>query len=260
MYRHLLLERDGPALRLTLNRPEVRNAFNALLVEELRAWADELTGNPDGVRLVVLSGAGAAFCAGADLEWMRRASESSREENLREAERLVAMLDALDRLPVPLLGRVQGAALGGGAGLVAVCDLVVAAADASFGFTEVKLGLVPAVVSPFVLAKIGRSAARALFLSGARFDAARALAIGLVHLVVPPGELDAGVSRAADDLLSAGPEAVAAAKQMIREVWRLPHREAAALTTHAIATRRASAEGQEGMKAFLEKRKPGWRE
>jgi methylglutaconyl-CoA hydratase len=247
-------------MRLVLNRPEVRNAFDDVLVEDLYAWAAEVARNPGGVRVVVLSGAGKAFCAGGDLAWMRRTARFSRDDNLADARRLAAMYDALDRLPVPLVGRIHGAALGGGAGLAAVCDTVVAASDAVFGFTEVKLGIVPGAISPYVLAKIGRSAARALFLTGTRFDAARALAIGLVHHVVSPDSLDDEVARVTGEILSAGPEAVTAAKQLIRDVWRASAEETAALTADAIATRRASAEGQEGIGAFLEKRKPKWAE
>lgn len=260
MYQHLLVERDGSVDRLVLNRPDLRNAFNDRLIEELHAWAEGIARDADGARVVVLSGAGSVFCAGADVGWMAGALEYTREENLRDAQRMAAMFDALDRVPVPVVGRVQGAAIGGGAGLAAVCDVVVAAADAVFGFTEVRLGIVPAVISPYVLAKIGRSAARALFLTGARFDAERARAIGLVHEVVPPAALDAEVSRVVKELLAAGPEAVSAAKHMIRQVWRLDAEQAASLTADTIATRRASGEGREGMRAFLEKRRAAWAE
>lgn len=254
----VLTRRDGPVLHLVLNRPEVRNAFDDGLIDRLHTWASGLEHDRADVRAVVLSGAGKAFCAGADLEWMARSVEFSRDENARDARRMAAMFDALDRLPVPLVGRVHGAALGGGAGLTAVCDLVVAADDAVFGFSEVKLGILPAVISPYVLAKIGRSAARELFLTGSRFGAARAREIGLVHRVVPPGDLDQAVSAAIAEVLSAGPEAVAAAKQMIRQVWPLDAAEAAALTSEVIAARRVSPEGQEGIRAFLGKRKAGW--
>jgi methylglutaconyl-CoA hydratase len=168
------------------------------------------------------------------------------------------MFLALDRLPIPLVGRVHGAALGGGAGLCAVCDIVVAAEDAQFGFTEVKLGIIPAVISPFVLVKIGRSAARELFLTGARFSAARAREIGLVHAVVPAAELDAKVAAYLGELLTSAPEAIGAVKGLIPEVARRGPGEATALTAEAIARRRVSAEGQEGLRAFLEKRRPGW--
>jgi methylglutaconyl-CoA hydratase len=168
------------------------------------------------------------------------------------------MFAAIDALPQPVVGRVHGAALGGGAGLAAVCDIVVAEESAVFGFTEVKLGIIPAVISPFSLAKIGRSAARELFLTGARFSAARARELGLVHAVVPATQLDAAVDEYVREFLTAAPEAVAAAKALIREVWGRPLEEARPLTAQAIATRRVSVEGQEGLRAFLEKRKPSW--
>jgi methylglutaconyl-CoA hydratase len=258
-FQHLRLERDGPVVRLVLDRPAVRNAFDDMLVAELRACADRIARDPEGARVVVLSGAGTVFCAGGDLAWMRRTADFSRSENLADAERLGAMFDALDRLPVPLVGRIHGAALGGGAGLAAVCDIAVAASDAVFGFTEVKLGLVPGAISPYVLAKIGPSAARALFLTGAKFDAARALAIGLVHHVAPPALLDEVVSQVVNDLLSSGPEAIAAAKELIRQVPGAGDRRAAsAIAAEAIAARRASEEGREGVGAFLERRRPNW--
>ena len=200
----LHIQHDGGVARVTLNRPDVRNAFNDDLIRELTAWAESV--QPGGpVRVAVLGGAGKAFCAGADLTWMARAITYSHEENIADARRLARMLDVLNRLPIPLIGRVQGAALGGGVGLAAVCDIVVAAEDAIFGFTEVKLGIIPAVISPFALAKIGQSAARELFLTGARFTAARASEIGLVHTVVDAADLDRAVAKHLNDLLSSGP-------------------------------------------------------
>jgi len=252
----LLVEQQGPLVRVTLNRPDVRNAFNEELIAQLTAWAEGVT--LETARVAVLSGAGKAFCAGADLTWMSKMVGYSREENLADARQLARMFEALDRLPIPLVGRVHGAALGGGVGLAAVCDIVVAADDALFGFTEVKLGILPAVISPFALAKIGRSAARELFLTGARFPAARAKEIGLVHAVVPAAELDAKVAEYVRELLTAGPEAIAAAKALIPQVWPRMVEDAMPITAQAIATRRVSAEGQEGMKAFLDKRKASW--
>ncbi|MDO8834195.1 MAG: enoyl-CoA hydratase-related protein [Vicinamibacterales bacterium] len=257
-YAHLLVHRDGPVETVTLNRPQVRNAFNEAVIAELTDWA-ESAASAASLRVAVLAGAGSAFSAGADLAWMAQMAEASHDENVRDAERLAAMFHALDALPVPLVGRIQGAALGGGCGLAAVCDIVAAASDAVFGFTEVKLGIIPAVISPFALAKIGRSAARELFLTGARFPAARAREIGLVHTVVPEAELDAAVAGTVRELLAAGPEAVAAAKRLIREVWPLDVPDARRVTTQAIARQRVSAEGQEGMRAFIEKRRAGWR-
>ena len=259
-YQFLTVERDGPVEHLTLNRPDVRNAFNEHVIAELTAWAAEARARAarQEIRVVVLAGAGKTFCAGADVTWMAKTVRFTREDNMRDAMAMSRMFAALDDLPVPLVGRIQGAALGGGAGLAAVCDIVVSEEQALFGFTEVKLGIIPAVISPFALAKIGRSAARELFLTGARFSAARAKEIGLVHAVVPPGELDAAVQRYVDELLAAGPEAVAAAKALIRDVWGRPRDEAMPITANAIAERRVSAEGQEGLTAFLEKRAARW--
>jgi methylglutaconyl-CoA hydratase len=259
-YEFLATQRDGPVEYLTLNRPEVRNAFNEHVIRELADWAERMRAAAarDEARVAVLAGAGATFCAGADVTWMAKTVQYSKEENVRDAEAMSRMFAALNELPLALIGRIQGAALGGGAGLAAVCDIVVAAEDALFGFTEVKLGILPAVISPFVLGKIGRSAARELFLTGARFTAIRAREIGLAHAVVPAGDLDPAVSRYVSELLTAGPEAVAAAKRLIQEVWGQRIEEASRLTAGAIAARRVSAEGQEGLKAFLEKRKPNW--
>jgi methylglutaconyl-CoA hydratase len=256
-YTHLLVRQDGPVEHVVLNRPGVRNAFNPALVDDLHAWAAG-AGSRDGMRVAVLSGAGSVFCAGGDLAVMSAMVDAAREENLADARRMAAMFEALDRLPMPLVGRVHGAALGGGVGLASVCDIVVAADDAVFGFTEVKLGIVPSVISPYALAKIGRSAARELFLTGARFSAARAREIGLVHAVEPADRLDEAVERYVRDILSAGPDAVRGAKALIRDVFGRPPADAAALTAETLASRRASPEGQEGMRAFLAKRPPSW--
>jgi methylglutaconyl-CoA hydratase len=259
-YQHLLTRRDGAVEYLTLNRPEVRNAFNESVIAELAAWASDVRAAAarHDVRIVVLAGAGKTFCAGADVTWMAKALAYTEEENLRDATAMSAMFAAIDALPLAVLGRIHGAALGGGAGLAAVCDIVVADDQALFGFTETRLGILPAVISPFALAKIGRSAARELFLTGARFSAARAKEIGLVHACVPAAELDATVARYVDELLSAGPDAVAAAKALIPQVWGRTIEGAAPLTAAAIAARRVSAEGQEGLRAFLEKRAASW--
>jgi methylglutaconyl-CoA hydratase len=259
-YQHLTSTRDGVVERLTLNRPEVRNAFNEHVIAELTAWAAETRAAAERreIRAVVLAGAGKMFCAGADVTWMSKTVHYTEDENLRDAMAMSRMFAAIDGLPVAVIGRVQGAALGGGAGLAAVCDIVVADEAALFGFTETKLGILPAVISPFALAKIGEAAARELFLTGARFSAARAREIGLVHEVTPPGGLDAAVSRYVQEVLTAGPEAVAAAKALIPNVSGRPIAEAMPITAAAIAARRVSAEGQEGLRAFLEKRKPAW--
>jgi methylglutaconyl-CoA hydratase len=256
-YQHLLTRREGAIEYLTLNRPDVRNAFNDEVVAELAAWAATAAGERS-LRAAVVSGAGATFCAGADVAWMARTIDYTEEQNVQDAIAMSRMFRALDTLPVPLIGRVHGAALGGGAGLAATCDIVVAGEQAIFGFTEVKLGLLPAVISPFALAKIGRSAARELFLTGSRFSAQRAHEIGLVHRVVPEAELDTAVAGYIADILGAGREAVAAAKSMIVDVWSKPSEDVTRITAHAIAAQRTSAEGQEGLRAFLEKRNPAW--
>ena len=256
-YRFLQTRREGPVEHVALNRPEVRNAFDGEVIAELSDWARGAKRDLS-TRVVVLAGAGTMFCAGADVAWMSKTIEYTKEQNLDEATNLSRMFAVLDTLPFPLIGRVHGAALGGGAGLAAVCDVVVAEDQAVFGFTEVKLGIVPAVISPFVLAKIGRSAARDLFLTGARFSAARAREIGLVHAVVPAADLDRAVAAYIAEFLSAGPEAAATAKALIAQVWAHSIQDAMPLTADAIATRRVSAEGQEGLRAFLEKRRPSW--
>jgi methylglutaconyl-CoA hydratase len=260
----LIVERSGPAgtvARVTLNRPDVHNAFNAELIGELRACFRRLSDEPAAsLRAVVLAGAGPSFCAGADVSWMRASLGLTREDNEQDAMVLAEMLDAIDRCPAPVIARVHGASLGGGMGLCAVSDIVIAEAGARFGFTETRLGILPAVISPFVVSKIGESHARALFPGGRRFDAGRALRIGLVHEVVEGiGALDEAVQGAIDDLLAAGPTAARAAKAIIREVRGLPHESTRWHTARRIATQRTSAEGQEGLRAFLEKREPGWR-
>jgi methylglutaconyl-CoA hydratase len=256
-YQFLTTQREGAVEYLFLNRPDVRNAFNEHVIEELARWA-ETTAKDTSVRCVILGGAGKLFCAGADVTWMSKMVSYTREENMRDAQAMARMFGALDTLPMPLIGRIHGAALGGGAGLAAVCDIVVCDDEATFGFTEVKLGILPAVISPYVLAKVGRSAARELFLTGMRFSAQRAKEIGLVHAVVPLPQLDAKVQEYVDEILSAGPEGIAAAKALIPKVWSRLAADAMELTADTIATRRVSPEGQEGMKAFLEKRKATW--
>ena len=250
------IEQEGPVVRVTLNRPDVRNAFNERVIAELTAWAQSPPA--DGARVAVLAGAGKTFCAGADLTWMSRMVKYTAEENIRDAGDMAAMFNALDTLPLPLIGRVHGAALGGGAGLAAVCDIAVAAEDAVFGFTEAKLGILPAVISPFAVQKIGISAARELFLTAARFSAVRAREIGLVHAVVPAADLDTTIDAYVKELVTSGPEAMAAAKRMIATVAGNPPAALARHTAETIARHRASAEGQDGMLAFLEKRKAGW--
>lgn len=244
-------------LRVTLTRPDVRNAFDEEMIAALTGLARDAAKDPT-LRAIVISGEGPAFCAGADLGWMMKAVAYSRQENLRDAEDLARMLEALDSLPVPLVVRVHGAALGGGIGLVAVADIAVAAENAVFAFSEARLGIIPAVISPYVLAKIGVSAARELFLTARRFSAARAREIGLVHAVVAEPALDETIEEYLRDLQSSAPSAIAAAKRLIREVQGARPNEVVGLTTARIAEQRTSADGQEGMRAFLEKRKPDW--
>jgi methylglutaconyl-CoA hydratase len=237
----LRVERDGGVLRVTLARPERRNAFDAALIADLTAAFADV----GDARAVVLAGEGETFCAGADIDWQRSAIDLTFEENVEDALRLYKMCEAIDRCPAPVVARVQGYALGGGSGLAACADVAVAATDATFGFTEVKLGIVPAVISPFVLPKIGQHARR-YFLTGERFDAQSALRIGLVHEVTE--ELDATVQGIVDELLSSGPNAVREAKQLIRE-------QPDGYETANIAARmRTSEEGQERLRAFLERR------
>jgi methylglutaconyl-CoA hydratase len=242
----LRIERDGAVLRVAMARPERRNAFDAALIDELTsAFAD--VGDAGAV---LLTGDGPSFSAGADVEWMRSSVDLSFEENIADALRLRAMLDAIDNCPAPVVARVQGHALGGGCGLVACCDVVVAEPSALFAFSEVKLGIVPAVISPFALAKIGTSAARRWFVTGERFTAEVAMRIGLIHEVAD--DLDAAGETILGELLSAGPDATRAAKRLARAA------HSAEETAQLIAKHRTSAEGQEGLRAFLEKRKANW--
>jgi methylglutaconyl-CoA hydratase len=243
----LRIERDGPVLRVMLARPERRNAFDAALIAELtEAFRDVLD-----ARMVVLAGEGESFCAGADVDWQRSSIDLSYEENVEDAMRLYRMCEAIDQCPAPVVAQVHGYALGGGSGLVACADIAVAAEDAVFGFSEVRLGIIPAVISPFVFAKIGPAAARRWFLTGERFGAEEALRIGLVHEVSSaPGE---AVGELVEALLAGGPEAVRAAKRLALE------RPSGIETAQIAAARRTSEEGQEGLRAFLEKRPPAWR-
>ena len=247
----------GSVTVVSLNRPDVRNAFNEEMIAELTAFAEAVPAD-GSVRAVVLRGAGPVFSAGADVQWMSRMMDFSREENLADARRAAQMLLALDRVPVPVIGRIHGAALGGGSGLAAICDVVVAADDAVFGFTEVVLGILPAMISPYVVRKIGLSAARELCLTGARFSAARAKEIGLVHAVVPEAELDRAVEARVALFRKAAPSAIAATKRLLAQVYGRRPADVLALTVDNIANQRVSPEGQEGLRAFMEKRAASW--
>lgn len=253
-FKLLQIRREKAVEYLVLNRPDVRNAFNEDLIAELAAWATE-AGQDAQLRAVVISGAGPVFCAGGDLTWMSKMARYSHDENIRDATAAARMFAAIDTLPVPVIARVHGAAIGGGAGLAAVADIAVTEARAIFGFTEVKLGLLPALIAPYVLAKIGQSAARELFLTGRRFTAERALQVGLVHAVVASaGEIDGTIQQYLDDVLGSGREAIAAAKNMIRQIAHRSPSEIASLTVEALAKQRASVEAQQRMKAFLSKK------
>lgn len=257
----LTVDRDeGGICRVTLTRPEVHNAFDARLIDDLlRAFTGLAKEPPDRLRVVILAGRGPSFCAGADIGWMRASLELTREQNEQDAMAMAEMFDAIDTCPVAVIARVHGAALGGGMGLCAVSDLVIAEAGTRFGFTETRLGILPAVISPFVIAKIGETHARSLFPGGRRFDATRALRIGLVHELVEGDEaLDDAVAIAVADLLAAAPGAARAAKAIVREVRGLPHGSTRWHTARRIAMQRASPEGQEGLRAFLERRAPAW--
>jgi methylglutaconyl-CoA hydratase len=255
------VERDGPVARVSLSRPDVRNAFNAELIGDLHAaFAQLATEPPAALRAVVLAGDGPSFCAGADVSWMRASLELTVDENEADAGQMADMLETLDACPVPVVARVHGAALGGGMGLCAVADVVLATAGTLFGFTETRLGILPAVISPFVLRRIGEGQARALFPGGERFDAERAQRIGLVHEVLADhAALDARVDAVVAELLAAGPTAARAAKAVIREQRGMTPSETRDMTVGAIARQRVSAEGQEGLSAFMEKRPPRWR-
>ena len=259
----LRLERRGPndaVALVTLTRPDVHNAFNASLIAELRqTFAVLARQGPTELRVVVLAGDGPSFCAGADIDWMRAATRLDVEGNEQDAMAMADALEAIDTCPVPVIARVHGPALGGGAGLCAVADLVIAEAGAKFGFTETRLGILPAVISPFVIQKIGETHARALFPGGRRFDAIRAQRIGLVHEIVEGvAALDAAVDQAVDDVLASGPTAVRAAKAIVREVRGLGHGSSKWHTARVIARQRVSEEAQEGFRAFTEKRPPAW--
>ena len=246
---------SGPVRTVTLNRPEVRNAFDRTMIEEIRGTFSTI---PDTVRAVVLTGAESTFCAGADVAWMRDSINCTEAENLRDAAAMEAMLRAIDECPAPVIGRINGPALGGGMGLVACCDIAVAIDTAQFGFTEVRLGIVPAVISPYSIAKIGPRAARRLFLTGETFDAAKAHAAGLVHEVVNGDQLDSTVHAITDAICRNGPQAVRIAKALIREIVSLDREGQREHSVATIARVRVSAEGQEGLLAFLEKRRPKW--
>jgi methylglutaconyl-CoA hydratase len=253
----ITIDQSGPVLTVALNRPDQHNAMNPAIIAGLTDLFAALPSRDD-VRVVVLTGNGRSFCAGADLAFMRAAADYTFEQNVADGRAIFDLMLAVDRCPQPVVGRVNGPAIGGGAGLVSCCDVVVAVEQATFAFSEARLGIVPAVISPFVLARMGPSHARELFLTGERFDARRAQAIGLVHYVVSAADLDAVVAERVGKLLQAAPGAQAAIKELIHTVAFRPQESVRDYTAETIARRRASDEGREGMSAFLEKRKPWW--
>ncbi|MAG55037.1 MAG: enoyl-CoA hydratase [Planctomycetes bacterium] len=253
------LRRAGSRLGIRLNRPEVRNAFDERMIAELTSLFEEVA-KDDSLRCVILRGEGAAFCAGADISWMRRAADYGRDDNVADARRLARLFQAFVEVPCPTVAVVQGAALGGGAGLVACADIAVAADDAKLGFTEVRLGIVPAVISPFVLRKVPDCHARRYFATGEVFDGRRASEIGLVSESVPAHQLDARVQQIIAKILTGGPRATRVAKGLVDTIRQTPSDQVFGVTADLIAELRATDEAREGLSAFLEKRHPVWRE
>jgi methylglutaconyl-CoA hydratase len=256
-YEHLRRTDEGPVATVSLARPESRNALNAALIEEITRCFEELA-DDDNVRVVVVTGEGTTFCAGADVGYMRDTADFSYEENLEDARRLAEMFRAVDELPKPVVARVRGAAIGGGAGLVATADVAVAEEETRFAFSEVRLGIAPATIAPFVVRKIGLSRARVLFLTGERFGSEKAREFALVHEVVRDGDVDSAVENVVSQLLQGGPAAQAAIKMLLRQVEATEPMEALGLMTGLLAELRTGEEGQEGLGAFLEKRGPRW--
>lgn len=257
-YQTLDIERQDSVAQIILNRPDVRNAFNETTIAEI-THVFQVLGSDGSIRAIVLAAHGATFCAGADLNWMQKMAGYTHEENRADAGQLAAMLHTIYFCPKPVVAKVQGDCYGGGMGLVAACDIAVAAEDAHFCLSEVKLGLIPATISPYVIKAMGENAARRYFLTAERFSAAEALRIGFVHAAVKADALDATVDDIVKALVSASPNAVKEAKRLVQDVAGAPLTDALiADTVERIAVIRASDEGREGVRAFLEKRKPGW--
>lgn len=242
---------------VTMNRPEIHNAMSSQLVLDLQAAFHELSAD-EKLAGVILTGAGKSFSAGADLTMMQAAANFTKEQNEQEAQTMAKAFEQINNFPAPIVARVNGAALGGGLGLMAVCDVVIAVETARLAFSEVKLGIAPAMISPYIISKIGTSWARRLFVTGERFTPALARELGLVHTVVAPAELDATVEATIQELLSSAPQAMRACKMLACTVGNMEHEAARNFTAQTIAHLRVSPEGQEGLKAFLEKRKPNW--
>src|SRR5437667_8217536 len=258
-YTHITIERSfqDRVATVTMNRAEVHNAFNAQLIQDLQAAFIDLS-TDEKLHAVVLTGDGPSFSAGADLSMMKASATFSHEQNLSDSLHLADLFDTINRCPCPVVARVNGTAMGGGAGLISVCDIFIAAESARLAFSEVKLGIAPAVISPYVVRKIGETHARVLFVTGERFTSTYAQEIGLVHIVTKPEDLDAAVNKTISELLSGGPQAIRASKAIALNVGHMDHDTARRYTAEIIAKLRVSAEGQEGMHAFLEKRKPNW--
>lgn len=256
-YQTITFKIENQIARIFLNRPEIHNAFNDVMILELSEVFKKIS-EDEKIRVAVLTGNGQSFCAGADLNWMKKVIDFSYEENLKESLQLAELFYLMYTLPQPTIARVNGAAIGGGAGLVAVCDLVIASEKAKFSLSEVKLGLVPACISPYVLRRVGERVARELFLTGERIDACKALEFGLVNQVVPDDKLDEAVDERIKQLLSSGPKALAMCKDLLQKIPGMGFEEFKRYTAEVIAKLRISEEGQEGMNAFLEKRKPKW--
>ena len=266
-YKNLKVEKKDHVLRVKLNRPEVRNAFDEVLIAELQdVFSGPAAGKTKGyedVRAVVLQGEGPSFCGGGDLKWMKASLDLSHEENIEDCRRLTHMFLTMDRCPRPVIGVVHGYAIGGGVGLVSVCDHVIAADTTQFSLSEVKLGLIPACIGPFVIGKIGASHARSLFVSGERATAEKAMRIGLVHEVVKESELESRTNTVLQRILEGGPNAIEAAKYLIhtltRDLNREPFSESLNFAAAELAQLRVQPEAQEGLRAFLDKRVPTWR-
>lgn len=256
-YQTLTVTTTGTRATITFNRPDIHNAFNSDMIDELAAAFREI-GSRAGVRVVVLTGAGKSFCAGADLNWMRAVKDAPFEVNLGEANRLADLFWQMYSFPLPIIGRINGAAIGGGTGFVALCDIAVAASSAKFSFSEVKIGVVPACIGPYVIRKLGEGCARELFITGERMTAVRAAEVGLVNAVVDDMALDDAIEKLAEQIESSGPQAVAMAKKLVGTVPMMTPEEFRPYTARMIAELRQSPEGQEGMDAFLNKRTPAW--
>lgn len=257
VYKTILYSVDKLICKVILNRPEIHNAFDDLMISELHDALDKIEKDPE-IRIVVITGAGESFCAGADLNWMRRVKDWSYEKNYEDALRVAELMEKIYSFPKPVITRVNGTTIGGGTGIVAASDIAIAVENAVFGLAEVKIGLVPSVISPYLIKRCGERVCREIFLTGERISARKALEFGLVNYVVPKEELDKKVEEIVNMLLSSGPNALRMCKELIKKVSELPLTEVKSYTADIIAKIRISEEGQEGISSFLERRKPKW--